>query len=101
MAIWITISKGTNCAVSTSLSHCARRLWTGCSPSDGPAALYCQTKGWFKVVAPDNDNTFEDYDGSFAQSHANDESAKWYYANKKGVLYEGVITSINGKYYGC
>ena len=68
------------------------------SPEDGAR----QTKGWFKVVAAssDNDNTFdEEQTTSFAQTHANDESEKWYYAGDKGVLYEGVIKSIKGKYY--
>lgn len=52
------------------------------SPEDGAR----QTKGWFKVVAAssDNDNTFdEDQTTSFAQTHANDESEKWYYAGDK------------------
>ena len=68
------------------------------SPEDGAR----QTKGWFKVVAAssDNDNTFdEDQTTSFAQTHANDESEKWYYAGDKGVLYEGIIKNIKGKYY--
>ncbi len=68
------------------------------SPEDGAR----QTKGWFKVVAAssDNDNTFdESQTESFAQTHANDESEKWYYADSKGVLYEGIIKNIKGKYY--
>ena len=68
------------------------------SPEDGAR----QTKGWFKVVAAssDNDNTFdEDQTASFAPTHASDESEKWYYAGDKGVLYEGIIKNIKGKYY--
>ena len=71
------------------------------SPEDGAR----QTKGWFKVVAPgdDNDNTFREDLGendTFAKTHANDESEKWYYAGDKGELYKGEIKSIKGKYYG-
>ena len=71
------------------------------SPEDGARA----TKGWFKVVAPgsDNDNTFkEDLSDTdtFAKKLADDEDDKWFYADSKGVLYEGEIKSIKGKYYG-
>ncbi len=69
------------------------------SPEDGAR----KTKGWFKVIAPenDNDNTFLNYTtDTFASTHADDESEKWYYANGDGQLYEGVIESIKGKYYG-
>ena len=63
------------------------------------------TKGWFKVVAPDddNDNTFKDYDenyGTFASKDADDETERWYYANGDGELAVGEIKKINGKYYG-
>ena len=70
------------------------------NPEDG--ARY--TKGWFKVVAPDNDgddNTFKDYGGyTFAGSDANDENERWYYADGNGELYVGEIKKIKGKYYG-
>ena len=71
------------------------------SPEDGARV----TKGWFKVVAPDddNDNTFKDYDpsyGSFATKDADDETERWYYADGDGQLYSGIIKKINGKYYG-
>ena len=70
------------------------------SPEDGARA----TKGWFKVVAPeeDNDNTFTNYgEGlSFATTDANDETERWYYADGDGNLAEGQIKKIKGKYYG-
>ncbi len=68
------------------------------SPEDGAKAV----KGWFRVVAPDedNDNTFKDYEGSFATKHAEDKSEKWYYADSDGELAVGEIKKINGKYYG-
>ena len=68
------------------------------SPEDGAR----QTKGWFKVVAAssENDNTFdESQTDSFASDDANSETERWYYAAEKGVLYEGVIKNIKGKYY--
>jgi hypothetical protein len=70
------------------------------SPEDGARV----TKGWFKVVAPaeDSDNSFMNYsdDKSFALGDATDENERWYYADKNGVLKEGTIDKINGKYYG-
>ena len=77
------------------------------SPEDGARV----TKGWFKVVAPDNDgddNTFKDYTGAsssnanttFAVKDAKDESERWYYADGDGKLYIGTIEKIKGKYYG-
>ena len=67
------------------------------NPEDGAR----KTKGWFKVVAPiDGDNSFKDYNGTFASSHADDESEKWYYADGDGNLAEGEIKKIKGKYYG-
>ena len=71
------------------------------SPEDGARV----TKGWFKVVAPDddNDNTFADYEGSFTIGKDNDaaeENERWYYADGDGELYEGQIKKIKGKYYG-
>ena len=62
------------------------------------------TKGWFKVVAPseDNDNVFKTNYGtdSFATSDADDENERWYYADGDGNLYVGQIKKIKGKYYG-
>ncbi|NBH36721.1 hypothetical protein D3Z58_25310, partial [Clostridiaceae bacterium] len=68
------------------------------SPEDGARV----TKGWFKVVAPDddNDNTFMDYSVTFAEDDANDETERWYYADGDGKLCAGEIKSIKGKYYG-
>ena len=59
------------------------------SPEDGARV----TKGWFKVVAPDddNDNTFKDYGGTFAKGDADDENERWYYADGDGELYAGEI----------
>ena len=69
------------------------------NPEDGARA----TKGWFKVVAPeeDNDNVFTTYDEgvSFAGVDANEENERWYYADGDGELYEGKIKKIKGKYY--
>ncbi len=68
------------------------------SPEDGAR----MTKGWFKVVAPleDNDNTFKDYGTTFAYKDADEENERWYYADGDGNLAEGEIKKINGKYYG-
>ncbi|MCD8121465.1 MAG: hypothetical protein LUE65_04395 [Clostridiales bacterium] len=71
------------------------------SPEDGARA----TKGWFRVVPPDNDgddNTFKDYGTgkTFAKTDAEDESMRWYYADGHGEIYEGVFQKINGQYYG-
>lgn len=67
------------------------------SPEDGARV----TKGWFKVVAPTDDNTFNSSvnDGTFASSHAENEDAKWYYADGDGNLAAGEIKKIKGKYY--
>lgn len=69
------------------------------SPEDGAR----MTKGWFKVVAPNEDNTFRSEEFSsgdtFAQTHADDEDEKWYYADGHGELYAGEIKKIRGKYY--
>ena len=68
------------------------------NPEDGARA----TKGWFKVVAPNDniENTFKDYGKSFAATHADDETERWYYADGDGEVYEGQIKKINGNYYG-
>ena len=73
-------------------------------PEDGAR----QTKGWFKVVAPDrdgDDNTFKDYTTisatpTFAVGDADDETERWYYADGDGNLEVGKIKKIKGKYYG-
>ena len=69
-------------------------------PEDGAR----QTKGWFKVVAPDRDNTFKDYSNlstpTFAVGDADDETERWYYADGDGNLEVGKIKKIKGKYYG-
>ena len=62
------------------------------------------SKGWFKVVAPseDNDNVFKTNYGTdtFATSDADDENERWYYADGDGNLEVGKIKKIKGKYYG-
>ena len=62
------------------------------------------TKGWFKVVAPheDNDNVFKSNYGSttFAATDADDESERWYYSDGDGKVVSGQIRKIKGKYYG-
>ncbi len=69
------------------------------SPEDGARV----TKGWFKVVPPNEDNTFEANftDGNgFDNYDADEEDEHWYYANGDGELYSGIIKKIKGKYYG-
>ena len=52
------------------------------------------------AASSENDNTFdESQTDSFASDDANSETERWYYAAEKGVLYEGVIKNIKGKYY--
>ena len=61
------------------------------------------TKGWFRVIAPadDNDNTFiSNYGVSFAADDADDENERWYYADGDGQVISGQIKKIKGKYYG-
>jgi glucan-binding YG repeat protein len=69
------------------------------SPEDGARV----TKGWFKVVAPeeDNDNVFTSYEEgmTFAFDDADSETERWYYADGDGELYAGKIKKIKGKYY--
>lgn len=48
------------------------------------------TKGWFKVVPPENLNS-GDYD---------DDSEGWYYADNNGNIYAGELKTIKGKKYG-
>ncbi|MCD8122906.1 MAG: hypothetical protein LUE65_11875, partial [Clostridiales bacterium] len=68
-------------------------------PEDGAR----MTKGWFKVIPPNEDNTFDtdftDGDG-FDETDADDEDENWYYADSDGELYSGIIKKIKGKYYG-
>ncbi len=62
------------------------------------------TKGWFKVVAPldDNDNVFTSNYGTktFAAKDADEENERWYYADGNGKVVSGEIKKIKGKYYG-
>jgi len=61
------------------------------------------TKGWFRVIAPDedNDNTFRsNYNATFAADDADDENERWYYADGDGQVISGQIKKIKGKYYG-
>ncbi len=62
------------------------------------------TKGWFKVIAPldDNDNVFKSNYGSntFAAKDADEENERWYYADGEGKVISGEIKKIKGKYYG-
>ena len=95
-AIDSTIDKDVTASDSNLASASTWRYFN--SPEDGARV----TKGWFKVVAPDddNDNTFIDYGTGFASEDAGDETERWYYADANGKLYEGEIKSIKGKYYG-
>ena len=61
------------------------------------------TKGWFKVIAPhdDNDNTFKsNYSKTFASTDADDENERWYWSDGDGKVVSGQIRKIKGKYYG-
>ena len=67
------------------------------SPEDGARV----TKGWFKVVAPTEDNSFYESDTTFASKDSDDESERWYYSDSKDEgLVVGEIKKIKGKYYG-
>ena len=69
------------------------------SPEDGARV----TKGWFKVVPPNEDNTFDSNfsnGGAFDTKDADDEDENWYYSNGDGTLETGKIKKIKGKYYG-
>ena len=67
------------------------------SPEDGARV----TKGWFKVVAPTEDNSFLESDATFASKDSSDESERWYYSDSKDDgLVVGEIKKIKGKYYG-
>ncbi len=71
------------------------------SPEDGARV----TKGWFKVVAANEDNTFSNTienlskSNTFDYTNADDETEKWYYANGDGNIKAGEIAKIKGKYY--
>ena len=69
------------------------------SPEDGARAV----KGWFKVVAPTEDNKFSQLDDStdtFATKNSRNEDEKWYYSDGKDEgLVTGEIKKIKGKYY--
>ena len=72
------------------------------SPEDGARI----TKGWFKVVAPTEDNSFGNViqgpataSNTFAPGKAEDEEEKWYYADGDGNLKAGKVEKIKGKYY--
>ena len=67
------------------------------SPEDGARV----TKGWFKVVAPTEDNSFLESNATFATKDSGDESERWYYSDSKDDgLVVGEIKKIKGKYYG-
>ena len=67
------------------------------SPEDGARV----TNGWFKVVAPNEDNSFLESDDTFAKKDADDEAERWYYSQGKDEgLAVGKIKKIKGKYYG-
>ena len=74
------------------------------SPEDGARV----TKGWFKVIAANEDNTFgnvidsigsKESPNTFDYGKADDESEKWYYADGDGNLKAGEVAKIKGKYY--
>lgn len=72
------------------------------SPEDGARV----TKGWFKVIAPTEDNSFGKVisgsataSNTFDAGNADDETEKWYYADGNGKLEAGTIEKIKGKYY--
>ncbi len=91
----VMVSEWTEVATTSTASTSAWKYYS--DPEDGAR----KTKGWFKVVAPNEDNTFKDYGSdSFAATHADDESEKWYYADGDGELAKGEIKKIKGKYYG-
>ena len=68
------------------------------NPEDGARV----TRGWFKVIPPNEDNTFGSLDNSisFDADGADDEDEYWYYADGDGELYAGSIERIRGRYYG-
>jgi hypothetical protein len=90
-----TAATGSSAAASVSGSKVAANWNYFSSPEDGARIV----KGWFKVVPPEDDNTFEETDDTFASSDSNDESERWYYADSDGLV-AGKIKKIKGKYYG-
>ncbi len=92
-------------ATKTNASQASTSSWKYFnSPEDGARV----TKGWFKVVAANEDNSFSKTivdlkkgDGqTFDYSNADDETEKWYYADGDGNIKAGEIAKIKGKYYG-
>jgi glucan-binding YG repeat protein len=89
-----TTSSSTGATVSNAVSLAENWNYFS-SPEDGARVV----KGWFKVVPPEDDNTFLENDDTFATSDSDDESQRWYYADSDGLV-AGQIKKIKGKYYG-
>ena len=89
--------------VASSVTQASTAAWKYFnSPEDGARV----TKGWFKVIAPTEDNSFgnviqgaPDANNTFSKGKAEDEEEKWYYADGDGNLYAGEVKKIKGKYY--
>ncbi|HIT63290.1 MAG TPA: cell wall-binding protein [Candidatus Ventrimonas merdavium] len=86
---WVQTS-GSNTASASSWSYFN-------SPEDDAKVV----KGWFKVVPPTEDNTFDESELTFASEDSDDEEERWYYSdgNDDGLVV-GEIKKIKGKYYG-
>ena len=93
---WTLATKGTSGASWASTSS-----WKYFNNIEDGARV---TKGWFKVVAPseDNDNVFRSSysTNSFAVTDADEENERWYYSDGDGKVVSGQIRKIKGKYYG-
>jgi glucan-binding YG repeat protein len=93
---WTLATKGT-----TGASWASTSSWRYFNNIEDGARV---TKGWFKVVAPheDNDNVFKSgYSGdTFATTDADEENERWYYSDGDGKVVSGQIRKIKGKYYG-
>ena len=84
---------------TTSNLHSASNWSYFNSPEDGAKVV----KGWFKVVAPNEDTSFKELDSeSFASvDGVKNEDARWYYNDgREEGLVAGKIKKIKGKYYG-
>ena len=83
---------------TTSNLHSASNWSYFNSPEDGAKVV----KGWFKVVAPNEDTSFKELDAdTFASDDAKNEDARWYYNDgREEGLVAGKIKKIKGKYYG-
>jgi glucan-binding YG repeat protein len=83
---------------TTSNLHSASNWSYFNSPEDGAKVV----KGWFKVVAPNEDTSFKELDAdTFASDDAKNEDARWYYNDGRDEgLVVGQIKKIKGKYYG-